>query len=360
MARIRRITRRPLRQIRFAPAPRRRTGDPQPTACPIKLSSDGPLYTYEPLSKDFDQIRLLKLQPRCSSTQIEIEITHVPSSAPPAYEALSYVWGSSERTHNVTVKTFSDLLYEVAAHTSSVKKQQELLQRVQPRHLPISRNLFVALEHLRLPEEPRVLWIDAICINQDDAPERSQQVNKMGSIYSKARRVVLWLGEEADESTSALAIMRSLGEGIDAYVSVSPVHVKAQSGSLAETLETELSDPTIMAKLPSSWQAIKMLLERPCECVHFYRSFSLDQFPILIPNFLERAQSIQTCTLHLMTVFRVYKALGHSRNGTCCRRHLCGWLCYAPFAAFPSCYYLDAMGELQRRDSRGNPWARID
>ncbi|PMD41766.1 hypothetical protein L207DRAFT_391609, partial [Hyaloscypha variabilis F] len=126
------------------------------------------LYTYDPLSRDYDELRLVKLQPRCSSSHIEIEIIHVPSSAPPAYEALSYVWGSSERTHNVI--------------------------RIQPRHLSISRNLSVALEHLRLRKKPRLLWIDAICINQDDIPERNQQVNKMGSIYSKARRAVLWLG----------------------------------------------------------------------------------------------------------------------------------------------------------------------
>jgi hypothetical protein len=233
------------------------------------MSARGPLYTYEPLSRDYDELRLVKLQPRCSSSHIEIEITHAPYSAPPAYEALSYVWGSSERTHHVIVKTFSDFLYEFVARTSPVERQQELLQRVQPRHLPISRNLLVALEHLRLRKKPRLLWIDAICINQDDIPERSEQVNKMGSIYSKARRVVLWLGEEADDSTLALATLKALGEGIDLSVFQDTAHeFNYRPNSLAKKLESKLSDPMVVADLMPRWRAIVKLLERPCECLY--------------------------------------------------------------------------------------------
>lgn len=64
-------------------------------------------------------------------------------------------------------------------------------------------NLFLALKHFRYLEEPRVLWIDAICINQDGVPERGKQVQIMSKIYSKARRVIVWFGEEAP--TDALA-----------------------------------------------------------------------------------------------------------------------------------------------------------
>ena len=315
MARIRRITRRPLRRIRFIPAPRRRTEDPQPNAALTKISADNPLYTYDPLSKDFDQMRLLKLQPRSSSSDIEIEITHVPSSAPPSYEALSYVWGSPERTHNVIVKTSSDLLYELAARTSAVETQQELLDRVQPCHLPISRNLFVALDHLRLPDEVRVLWIDAICINQDDIPERSEQVNKMGSIYSHARRVVLWLGEEADESASAFKILRSLGEGVDVYLSGYSSTFSVRPDSLAAMLQSKLVDSVSMRDFLPSWQAIRKILERPCECVPFYCSPTVRNFPIFMRNLMQ--VSNQTRALFIITLFRVYKTLGSSRNGTC-------------------------------------------
>ena len=60
---------------------------------------------------------------------------------------------------------------------------------------PITDNLAKALRRLRRLNEIRVLWIDALCINQDDMTERSQQVQMMGSIYSRANRVLVWLGD---------------------------------------------------------------------------------------------------------------------------------------------------------------------
>ncbi len=56
-------------------------------------------------------------------------------------------------------------------------------------------NLGLALKRLRHPEQSRVLWIDAVCINQDDIQERSQQVAMMGDIYKQASRVLTWIGE---------------------------------------------------------------------------------------------------------------------------------------------------------------------
>jgi hypothetical protein len=51
------------------------------------------------------------------------------------------------------------------------------------------------------------MWIDAICINQQDLGERAQQVQLMGSIYTGAARVVVWLGPEEDDSTRALELV---------------------------------------------------------------------------------------------------------------------------------------------------------
>jgi len=56
-------------------------------------------------------------------------------------------------------------------------------------------NLFNALRRLRLPHEERRLWVDAICINQDDNTEKSHQVNLMSKIYSWTSRVLLWIGD---------------------------------------------------------------------------------------------------------------------------------------------------------------------
>jgi len=58
----------------------------------------------------------------------------------------------------------------------------------------IRKNLWPALVNLRHPQEERVLWIDAICINQAGVDERNRQVHLMAYIYSRAKVVIVWLG----------------------------------------------------------------------------------------------------------------------------------------------------------------------
>lgn len=95
------------------------------------------------------------------------------------FEALSYAWGSTKKLVDVYVG-------ETGCQT-----------------IQVTRNLADALPYLRHQEKPRVLWIDAICVNQQDLGERSSQVKRMPDIYSKATRVV-WLGLESKDSALAL------------------------------------------------------------------------------------------------------------------------------------------------------------
>jgi hypothetical protein len=74
----------------------------------------------------------------------------------------------------------------------------------------IGPNLETALRHIRHHEEDRIFWIDAICINQNDEKERSDQVQLMRQIFSSARTVVAWLGEGDDESYNALNTLKNL------------------------------------------------------------------------------------------------------------------------------------------------------
>lgn len=88
------------------------------------------------------------------------------------YEALSYVWGDPRSVCSILVNE---------------------------KAFPVTHNLFLALKHLRLPYNERKLWVDAICINQEDVEERSQQVQIMQKIYWRARRVIVWLGERVQK-----------------------------------------------------------------------------------------------------------------------------------------------------------------
>jgi hypothetical protein len=78
--------------------------------------------------------------------------------------------------------------------------------------LPVRDNLYAALSQLRDRFLERIIWIDAICINQNDNDEKSQHVQSMTKIYAKASRVIVWLGDEADKSSQALELIRKTAE----------------------------------------------------------------------------------------------------------------------------------------------------
>ncbi len=78
------------------------------------------------------------------------------------------------------------------------------------RRLEITKNLHNALARFREREETCLLWADGICINQDDAEEKSSQVSAMSRIYSLAKRVLVWLGPEMDGSDAAVGFLKDL------------------------------------------------------------------------------------------------------------------------------------------------------
>ncbi|KAK4072005.1 hypothetical protein Trihar35433_4069 [Trichoderma harzianum] len=132
--------------------------------------------TYEAVDSQGDdhRIRLLTLTPsQDPSEPIHISLSVVKLSDEPSFEALSYCWGDA--TDKLLI--FCD---EVP--------------------FPVTKNLESALRHLRQTEGERTLWIDAICINQDNIPERNHQVSIMKDIYRKARHVVVWLGSAEEDS----------------------------------------------------------------------------------------------------------------------------------------------------------------
>ncbi|PVH68561.1 HET-domain-containing protein [Cadophora sp. DSE1049] len=111
-------------------------------------------------------IRLLRLYAG-TYLMCDLIIAHLDNIPP--YEALSYCWGDSASRKPITCNGI--------------------------RGLSITENLHSALSHLLLPHQPRLVWADAICINQEDVEERGAQVRLMKEIYRRATSVVVWLGE---------------------------------------------------------------------------------------------------------------------------------------------------------------------
>jgi hypothetical protein len=90
----------------------------------------------------------------------------------------------------------------------------EVLSDSQFGDLSITRNLAIALKHLLDTEEPRILWIDAICIYQEGFPKRSAQVYRMGSVYRRTRQVSIWLGPRSANSDIVMLAIKELSQDI--------------------------------------------------------------------------------------------------------------------------------------------------
>jgi hypothetical protein len=158
----------------------------------------------------------------------------------PTYEALSYTWGST-----------------INPETAYVERQETTDdQIVSQTTLELGQNLATALSHLRYPDKPRILWVDAICIDQQNNPERDQQVQRMREIYKYADRVVVWLGISSEKSALALSTLEYLGKQVevtrDHAILPSPDCTEPQ---LVNTVELPFDE--------GLWQAVLEILERP-------------------------------------------------------------------------------------------------
>jgi Heterokaryon incompatibility protein (HET) len=123
-----------------------------------------------------DWIRLITiLSERDGKIEIRLSV-HALSSSPP-YETLSYLWGTSGESKTINCEGGN---------------------------LDVTDNLYLCLLELREEVSRRFLWIDAICINQSDAGERSRTIPLIPSIYKYAARTIGWIVAPLQPSVSRL------------------------------------------------------------------------------------------------------------------------------------------------------------
>ncbi|KAK1079868.1 hypothetical protein LTR33_006031 [Friedmanniomyces endolithicus] len=138
---------------------------------------------YRPLSTS-SSVRIAVLQPGRGDDPVAFSLELVPvCRTATAYNALSYCWGF-----------FADMV-EIQCNG---------------RAFFATRNLRRALQQLRLPDQSRRLWGDAICINQSDVTERNQGVSMMRQIYSGAQRVDVWLGPSDERTAGAISLLETI------------------------------------------------------------------------------------------------------------------------------------------------------
>ncbi|KAF2124508.1 HET-domain-containing protein [Dothidotthia symphoricarpi CBS 119687] len=137
-------------------------------------------HAYSPLPQHAHSIRVVRLKPGTGHDNIECDL--IPGLVSGSkFEALSYVWGTTLIPHKV---------------------------QVDGKPFYVTYNLYNALRALRYPGRERLIWIDAICINQYDNPEKSSQVQMMRDIYAEASKVVVWLGEQTSATAAAFSFVR--------------------------------------------------------------------------------------------------------------------------------------------------------
>ena len=147
---------------------------------------------YRPLDPEKREVRFMRILSTDggnTSTTIHCEVQTFSLDQRPDYKALSYAWTKEQPTCQI---------------------------RVNGRPFPVRPNLYEYLRIVHAESQSGWIFIDAICINQDDLAERSAQVRLMGSIYREAEEVIAWLGQEGPVYRNMpVKVRRRCEEGFD-------------------------------------------------------------------------------------------------------------------------------------------------
>jgi hypothetical protein len=150
------------------------------------------------------------------------------------YDAISYTWGNPSPQYQI--KLDSKVFY-------------------------VRQNLHSLLWFVRQEKDSWYYWIDAICINQDGAAEKSEQVKRMTKIYENAQQVVIWLGPPDDSSDLAFDLLEKVSELVKSRPQVweATDQLELRKSSAWRDLTAEVTSEPFDRR---SWKALESLLER--------------------------------------------------------------------------------------------------
>jgi hypothetical protein len=214
-------------------------------------------FKYEPLKEG--QIRLIKLHPaanrsdniKCSIFPTFLKKDDAPrSDTDLQYEALSYFWGKAKDTQPILLEG---------------------------QEFKVTINLNSALRHIRLSDAERILWVDAICINQANKKERTEQVTLMGRIYRNASCDLLWLGEDTGLDPAVIELLKlKFDPNDEATKNASIERVMdslrhTQSGdNLWDQLHKILGEPDVWTRI---WIVQEVLLAPDVKVIYGFEQF---------------------------------------------------------------------------------------
>lgn len=190
-------------------------------------------YRYIPLDANKKEIRLIRENSRNPDEGIlAFEVTIVSLLDAPEYTALSYVWGSPDRVDSVTLNGKS---------------------------LPVTENLYRLLHRARELKHT-YMWVDAICINQEDILERNSQVQLMGDVYSNASKVAAYVGDASKEN---LAAVQTLTKKIHANYLIMEAGQSLTNAGLKQKMKRVLTRKNSSYGTSEEWNAFHRFLDQP-------------------------------------------------------------------------------------------------
>ncbi|KIW03416.1 uncharacterized protein PV09_05191 [Verruconis gallopava] len=186
-------------------------------------------HQYHPLKKGY--IRVLYLHPGDPQDAIFVSMATVPLDEAPNnihYEALSYVWGDDTALFPIYIFNMTrNENHRKISEDKDCPIQEQFSQIFEHVSIfPVRKNLYSALHRMRKlpprkgekldyrnwwrPSYTKVLWVDAICMNQKDIDEKNKQLPLMAEVYKKAQNVCIWLGEATPMNVISMDLISEL------------------------------------------------------------------------------------------------------------------------------------------------------
>jgi hypothetical protein len=197
---------------------------------------------YSELRHERQEIRLVFLnagqrKDEITASLMVTSLRWAPEYRTPEFEALSYVWGDPLITRPI---------------------------QLNGQAFQVTENLEAALRRLRHTDRIRIMWIDAICINQRDPREQEHQIGLMRDIFGRCAQCVVWLGEEDDETEKALEALRWMQD--DLHVHEWPCFDESEATDDIDQDNTHGVGPAL--------EPLRRFLPRPW----FYRTWTFQEF----------------------------------------------------------------------------------
>ncbi|PMD35018.1 HET-domain-containing protein [Hyaloscypha variabilis F] len=240
------------------------------------------LFSHKPLSYEVDQIRLIQILSR-SRDPVQCSLQHYDLAACLPYKALSYTWGSPQGTTSILINGARFL---------------------------VRWNLWDFLMTLQ-PDESEFIWIDQICVDQENTEERNHQVEFMGNIYHEASEVIIWLG----------CAQRGSAEAMDFILGVKARNIE-RFNNFSWADKVDFGSPFLSLSLSTLGQAfdlssapvvaLRVLFRKP----YWSRVWIIQE--IMLARRIRLKYGNRVITWEHLQEFKVWcKANGNLRLGTC-------------------------------------------